>query len=571
MLRQRIERRTLSASSKPPLASAAPSAPAAPSVPAAPAAPAAVPTLKPQAAGLLRWPTNAVSSGLVVAVLGGIAYWGHRTHWTVPKFSMLVGSGAVEADDWCKEHNVPESECIECDVALLAPETDYGWCKEHGVAQCPLHHPEVAQLKQIPAVSPESLERATLALELVPRPENNSRCELHQRRIQFASAEALEKAGIDIDVAAQRPIVEAIAAYGEVVYDETRTAHLASRVAGTVWRVDTQIGDRVNEGDVLALVDSAFVGRAKGEFLQAIAHLRHEFKIVERLKPLAAERSIAGKQFHEAEATLEDARIGLLSAEQALNNLGLAVHADDFVDLSTEEIAEHLRYLGLPGAVAGRLDGKSTTSNLYPLRSPHAGVIVERNLVAGEVVDTSTRLFSVSDLSRMWLVLHVRQEDAGYLSLGQTVLFRSGDRADEAAIRGRLAWISTSADDRTRTVKVRVDLPNVDGRLRANTFGNGRIVLREEPRAVVVPSEALHWDGCCHVVFVRDKHYLEPGAPKFFHIRKVRPGVVQSNTTEIIVGLLPGEVIAAKNSVVLEAQLLKSNLGAGCGCCAPGH
>jgi membrane fusion protein, heavy metal efflux system len=119
-------------------------------------------------------------------------------------------------------------------------------------------------------------------------------------------------------------------------------------------------------------------------------------------------------------------------------------------------------------------------------------------------------------------------------------------------------------------VKVRVDLPNVDGRLRANTFGNGRIVLREEPRAVVVPSEALHWDGCCHVVFVRDKHYLEPDRPKFFHIRKVRPGVKQGNSTEIIVGLFPGEVIAAKNSVVLEAQLLKSNLGAGCGC-ADGH
>jgi cobalt-zinc-cadmium efflux system membrane fusion protein len=90
--------------------------------------------------------------------------------------------------------------------------------------------------------------------------------------------------------------------------------------------------------------------------------------------------------------------------------------------------------------------------------------------------------------------------------------------------------------------------------------------LRYEPRAVVVPSEAVHWDGCCNVVFVRDKNFLAEGSPKFFHVRKVRTGFKDDNGTEIIVGLLPGEVVASKNSVVLEAQLLKSNLGAGCGC-----
>jgi cobalt-zinc-cadmium efflux system membrane fusion protein len=80
----------------------------------------------------------------------------------------------------------------------------------------------------------------------------------------------------------------------------------------------------------------------------------------------------------------------------------------------------------------------------------------------------------------------------------------------------------------------------------------------------------MHWDGNCHVVFVRDKNYHDEQSPKFFHVRSVRPGVRDGDLTEIIAGLLPGEVIASKNSVVLEAQLLKSNLGAGCGC-ADGH
>jgi membrane fusion protein, heavy metal efflux system len=79
----------------------------------------------------------------------------------------------------------------------------------------------------------------------------------------------------------------------------------------------------------------------------------------------------------------------------------------------------------------------------------------------------------------------------------------------------------------------------------------------------------VHSDGDCTIVFVRDKDYLHDGSPKFFHIREVRLGVRAGETTEVIAGLLPGEVVASKNSMVLEAQLLKSNLGAGCPCCAP--
>jgi len=144
-------------------------------------------------------------------------------------------------------------------------------------------------------------------------------------------------------------------------------------------------------------------------------------------------------------------------------------------------------------------------------------------------------------------------------------LFRGSSR-DDLEIQGAVSWISTAADNQTRTIKVRADLPNADGRLRASTFGTGRIVLRDEPKAIVVPTEAVHWDGTCHVVFVRDKNYHDADSPKFFHVRSVRPGIKDGDMTEIIAGVLPGEVIASKNSVVLEAQLLKSNLGAGCGC-----
>lgn len=506
-------------------------------------------------------PTAAVVAGLVL-----LAAWGHTSEWTIPKFSALFGGSAAEVSDWCEEHNVPESKCVECNKALCPPGADYGWCPVHGVMQCPLEHPDIAQLKAQPAITPAMLERAQRAIALRPRQENNSRCNLHMKRIQFASAEAVEKVGVDIALVAERPVVETIAANGEIGYDQTRMAHFSSRVPGTVWRAQKQVGDLVAKGDVLALIDAADVGRLKSEFLQAVSQVRLAQDNVERLRPLAG-NAIPKRTFIEAQTEAEAARIQLHRAQQALVNLGLPLEADEFANLSSDEIAKRIQFLGLPQELAASLDAGETTSNLLPLRSSLDGVVVDRKAVDGEVVDSKSTLFDVADTSRLWLTLNVRQEDAKYISRGQTALFHSSDSANEPDTKGSVGWISTDADDVTRTVKVRVDLANADGRLRANTFGTGRIVLREEPKAIVIPSEAIHWDGTCSVVFVRDKNFMKADAPKLFHVRSVRTGVKDGATTEIIAGLLPGEVIASKNSVVLEAQLLKSTLGAGCACC----
>jgi len=512
------------------------------------------------------WLRSVGPTAAVVCALAALAIWGNHVGWSLPKFSALFTSGDGQVADWCQEHNVPESECIECNASLLPPLKDYGWCKIHGVAQCPYEHPDVAQLASPPSVAAEDLERVRLALELVPRPENNSRCKLHQKRIQFASKQAIDKAGVDIAVAQRRRMIEAVLANGEIDYDQTRLAHLSSRVEGTVWRVEKQIGDRVTKGELLALIDSADIGKKKTDFLQAIAQVRLKAANAARLKPLAG-GSVPEKLLREAETEHEEAQIQLISAQQALGNLGLAIRADDHSELTAPEIAERIQFLGLPAATIANLGDGVTTSNLFPLSSPLDGTIVDQHLSPGEVVDTRTTIVSVADVSRMQLVLDVRQEDAASIAMGQDVLFKPNDSRQAADIHGAVRWISTSADERTRTVKVRVDLPNRDGRLRAHTFGTGRIVLRDEPQAIVVPSEAVHRDGCCYVTFVRDKNFLKDGSPKFFHVRKVRPGVQDGDTTEILAGLLPGEVIASKNSVVLEAQLLKANLGEGCGCC----
>jgi len=161
----------------------------------------------------------------------------------------------------------------------------------------------------------------------------------------------------------------------------------------------------------------------------------------------------------------------------------------------------------------------------------------------------------------MWLRLNIPLEEARYVAVGQQVEF-TPDGASEP-VTGTLDWKSTSADQKTRTVAVRATLPNPDGRLLNEIFGTGTVVLREESDAIVIPNESLQWDGSCHVVFVRDKAWFEEDSPKLFHTRSVRPGAKTEEATEVVAGVLPGEVVASTGSDVLRAQLLKNNLGAG--------
>ena len=243
--------------------------------------------------------------------------------------------------------------------------------------------------------------------------------------------------------------------------------------------------------------------------------------------------------------------------------MGLPIQAESLEAVPEAQLADHLRFLGLPKTITASFDSK-TTGNLLPVTAPLDGVVVSRDVVAGEVVDAAKVLFVVADTRTMWLNLDLRLEDTKRVALGQEVRFWP-DGGREAI--GRITWISTEADRKTRTVKVRASLENGDGHLRANVFGTGKVILHEESQTVVVPSTAVQWEGCCHVVFVRDKDFLQDGVPKVFHVRTVHLGAKDEKQTEIIAGLLPGEVVVTRGSSLLRAELLKDNLGEGCACC----
>lgn len=501
---------------------------------------------------------------LALGCIAGLVFLGQRTGWSLPKFSALQGADGPEKEDWCAEHSVPESVCVECKKDLMPRGKAFGWCDQHGVHECPLEHPEVAQTPSPARVTAADRRRAEAALAFAPRAKNNSRCKLHERRLQFTSEEVMRRLGVTVAAVTRAAVAESVSAPGEIGYDPTRVARLSARVAGTVWSVQKQLGDRVYRGEVLALVEAADVGKAKVEFQEALTQANLKTLTLARLQQLAGE-SVSRQSVQSAAAAVEEARVRLLTAELALANLDLPFTAQEAHGLSPAEMAARMQFLGLPQGLVEKIAGRTRSNNLIAVAAPFDGEVVSRTAVAGEAADPARPLFVVADTTRMWLTLRVRTEDADKVRAGQKVHFRHEGHPE--ADDGVVAWVSPAADEKSRAVPVRVALPNPAGRHHANTFGTAEVILRVEPRAIVVPSEAVHWEGDCHVVFIRDKNFARPGAAKVFHVRTVRPGaqtvVADVPMTEIIAGVLPGEGVAAANSGFLRSELLKNNLGEG--------
>jgi cobalt-zinc-cadmium efflux system membrane fusion protein len=494
---------------------------------------------------------------LILGTLAGLAFWGHHSGWTLPKFGELTGAAAAIQEDWCEEHSVPKSICVECNPDKYPRLKNYGWCEKHGVHNCPECHPDIAQVEG----KPQMPKYDTLkALALVERQPNGHGCSLHVRRLQFASDDAAAKLGVEFDVVSEHPMTDQIDAIAEVNYDPAVVARLSSPVAGRISQVRKGLGDEIQKGDVLALIDSPQIAEAKAEFVAAVIALKTAEQKYSTLIEMTKTVSVPRLSLVETKGARDEAAVKLAKTAQLLSNLGLAA-PEGAGEMDSAQLTEKMRFLGVPADLVKELSGQTTSSSLFPLKAPQSGIVTDLDLVVGEFVDTNRTLMVLADRQHMLLSMSLTAEQVKYVRKGLPVRFVS--ESGESTVEGSVSWISSAVDDTTRMLKVRASLTAVNADTRANTFGTAHIILREEPNAMVVPRECVQWDGCCNVVFVRDKNYRKPDAPKVIYARKVRPGASDAKFVELIAGVLPGEVVVSKGSDVLRAQMLKNNLGAG--------
>jgi cobalt-zinc-cadmium efflux system membrane fusion protein len=516
---------------------------------------------------------------LVFAGLGALGYWGHQTGWKVPAFSSLSASAAApeEKEDWCQAHNVPASRCIACNPEL-AGENPADWCKEHGVpeskcttchpellttgkikdwciehglpeSQCTICHPEIAVKGELP-VDPDAPKVIT------PANADPTHCQTYAMRVQFASAASVTKAGIHLTAVREMPFTEFVSTNAEVAYDQSRLARVSSRVPGVVVLVLKQLGDAVSKDELIAVVDAPEVGRLKAELIDAITAVEVKNAEIERIRAISQSGIVPRREMEDLQFALRLAESRRENARQALRNLGFEIDATTLAKAPADELQKNVQAAGIPQAAAKALGAKATNSNLIPIFAPENGIVCAKDVVAGEVVEQSKPLFTIADLSRFWIECAVPIEESALVCVGLPMTFRADGLADEP-VAGRIFWTGSEISEKTRTLQVKAEVANPRIPLRVHTFGTANIKIRQKPKAIMISTEAIHWEGCCHVVFVRL-------ADDIFQTRKVKLGSKSGLYAEVLNGLVPGEVVAEKGSHVLLSEILKSKLGAGC-------
>jgi cobalt-zinc-cadmium efflux system membrane fusion protein len=341
-------------------------------------------------------------------------------------------------------------------------------------------------------------------------------------------------AQIQTDQAAVRPLRIALKAQGgKILPNENRLAHLGVRVPGRILAVYVNLGDRVKTGDSLLKLDSPAVGEALLEYRKRRTAVRMSEKALERARLLFEEGAIGAAEYQRREAELDNAKADLHEAEEKLHLLGM-----------TEREIERLTAKELPHAEVAQVF----------LRAPFAGDIIERNATVGEVVDVNQTLFTVADLSTVWVRADFPEQQAGLLRVGLEAEVRVSAYPD-TVFRGTVTYVGAVIDPATRTIMVRAELPNSDRRLRPHMFVDATLLVPEQP-ALTIPRKAVQQVGERTVVFL-------PRGPSRFEVRDVRLGAVSEPYVEVKEGLAAGDKVVTEGSYMLKSEILRDQMPTG--------
>ncbi len=315
---------------------------------------------------------------------------------------------------------------------------------------------------------------------------------------------------------------ETISALGELRVNEDAYAEVAAPVTARVTTVRARPGDLVKAGQALAALTSPALVEERAALDAARSRLEITRKNAERKRALVTERLVPEREAIEAESTLAEADAAFRVATSALRKFGSG---------------------------AGEA--------VLAIRSPIAGTVIDRSVVQGQLADPSKTLFRIGDLSLLWLHAHVFERDAVRVQTERTAAVTF------AALPGRsidavIKWIGREVDASSRTIDIRLDVPNRDGVLRPGMSATVSIPLGDAgPDAVVtVPVAAVQRVGASWAVFI-------PHGPAEFAIRSIGRGRDLSGEVEVLSGLVAGDEVVVDGAFLLKAEADKASGGAG--------
>jgi membrane fusion protein, heavy metal efflux system len=326
---------------------------------------------------------------------------------------------------------------------------------------------------------------------------------------------------------------------GRIALADDRIARVGVRTVGLVMSVYAGLGDYVKKGQVLARYHADEVRDTRAQYRTAVAELNR----------VQAGASLAQRNYERAQTLLglkaasvqqvEQSRQDLMSAQTAVKAAQIEV------DRTRDVLEDDLRVPTDPPP-------GDETADEVPIFAPVNGYIIEKNITPGKTVERSSETFVIGDLSQVWMLASVRQENLGELHAGQlATVILPGDPSH--TFSGKVTNLGQEFDPATRVMQVRIVLANPDNRLRPEMLANAELSMGERKRMLLVPSDAIQQINGQDIVFVRT-------APDRFAVRPVQTGETAGGQTPILDGLKPGEEVVVRGSFVLKSHLLKSTM-----------
>jgi cobalt-zinc-cadmium efflux system membrane fusion protein len=282
----------------------------------------------------------------------------------------------------------------------------------------------------------------------------------------------------------------------------------------------------VSVGSSLALLDSTELGEARAEHAKAVALLDLAKSNVEREKRLFEQKISPQKDLLAAQA--EERR----------------------AEVEVRMLHEKLRLYGLS---AGEINGSNAAPSRYMVRAPGPGIVLEKEITQGEVIEAGKKVFTISDLSTVWVLLNIYEKDLAKVRRGTSVKIQTESYPGEI-FAGKVAYIGDVLDPQNRTVSLRVEVPNPNRRLKPGMFATAEVVTGgASAKGIVIPSSAIQKIEGKPAAFVRQND----GS---FAKRDLDLGKEMGGRVEVKSGLTEGEQLVVEGSFALKSELLKGTL-----------
>lgn len=348
---------------------------------------------------------------------------------------------------------------------------------------------------------------------------------------------------VETEIAQPVEMAGAILATGTILVPENRIAVIGPVHEGRLVRLYAGQGTRVKKGAKLADLESADIDEAKSDYLKAAADYENARRTTQ------AEIKLAQATFDRTRLLYEKTIAAQKTFQSAEHDLEVAKAAGESSVASTKAVLSAARrkllILGLTAEDIDRLKGDQNLGALFSLRSPIDGIVVERNATIGATVGSDASVFKIIDSSSVWIDANVFEKDLSRVKLGQGAKV-SVPAVPDTVFSGKVIFVSSVVDPETRTIKVRTEVANRDGRLKPAMFANVQIITEVSRSAISVPQSAVLNDNGQSILFV-----LGPGG---FEKRVVTVGIQSGDRIEIRDGINPGEKVVVKGNYLLLEQ-----------------